>query len=179
MGESIALFDGESLSGWGITGNPESWEVEEGCIHCKGLKDLRTRYRAQLNHSCSCDRRLGSGGELSCGEFFDGLGDASKAMFMLGGPTGGRTLEARTDACAADYVRRAYKRRSDVLSGLAECPLFVDLTAGHPVSNRTHSHIPSTARAQHATLAQSTIGVYFGSRANGSGLNGTFAKSRE
>jgi hypothetical protein len=38
MGESIALFDGESLDGWGITGNPDSWEVEDGCIHCKALK---------------------------------------------------------------------------------------------------------------------------------------------
>jgi len=38
MGESVALFDGESLDGWGITGNPESWEVEDGCIHCKALK---------------------------------------------------------------------------------------------------------------------------------------------
>lgn len=37
MSESISLFDGETLKGWGITGNPESWEVEDGCIHCKAL----------------------------------------------------------------------------------------------------------------------------------------------
>ncbi|MEE2753372.1 MAG: DUF1080 domain-containing protein [Candidatus Latescibacterota bacterium] len=38
MSESISLFDGETLNGWGITGNPESWEVEDGCIQCKALK---------------------------------------------------------------------------------------------------------------------------------------------
>ncbi len=38
MSESIRLFDGKTLDGWGITGNPESWEVDDGCIHCKALK---------------------------------------------------------------------------------------------------------------------------------------------
>ena len=33
-----SLFDGKTLDGWGITGNPESWMVEDGCIVCKGEK---------------------------------------------------------------------------------------------------------------------------------------------
>jgi len=38
MAETIELFDGKTLNGWGVTGNPESWDVDEGCIHCKALK---------------------------------------------------------------------------------------------------------------------------------------------
>ncbi len=34
----VSLFDGETLNGWGITGNPEGWSVEEGCIFCKAEK---------------------------------------------------------------------------------------------------------------------------------------------
>jgi len=33
-----SLFDGTSLYGWGITGNPESWGVEDGCIVCRAQK---------------------------------------------------------------------------------------------------------------------------------------------
>ena len=30
-----SLFDGETLNGWGITGNPDGWSVAGDCIHCK------------------------------------------------------------------------------------------------------------------------------------------------
>ena len=36
--ERIRLFDGETLEGWGITGNPQSWVVEDGCVRCRALK---------------------------------------------------------------------------------------------------------------------------------------------
>jgi hypothetical protein len=28
----ISVFDGRTLEGWGVTGNPECWGVEDGCI---------------------------------------------------------------------------------------------------------------------------------------------------
>jgi hypothetical protein len=31
----VSLFDGETLDGWGVTGNPEGWGVEDGCIVCE------------------------------------------------------------------------------------------------------------------------------------------------
>ena len=33
-----SLFDGSTLNGWGITGNAESWTVDDGCILCQALK---------------------------------------------------------------------------------------------------------------------------------------------
>jgi hypothetical protein len=40
----ISLFDGETLNGWGTTGNAEGWKVADGCIHCtvQGGKYLYT-----------------------------------------------------------------------------------------------------------------------------------------
>ncbi|MGA1195304.1 MAG: 3-keto-disaccharide hydrolase [Candidatus Latescibacterota bacterium] len=34
----MQLFDGNTLNGWAPTGNPESWTVDNNCIHCKALK---------------------------------------------------------------------------------------------------------------------------------------------
>lgn len=31
----ISLFDGKTLEGWGITGNPEGWGAGDGCIICE------------------------------------------------------------------------------------------------------------------------------------------------
>lgn len=33
-----SLFDGKTLDGWGVTGNAESWGVEDGCIVCRAQK---------------------------------------------------------------------------------------------------------------------------------------------
>lgn len=38
MSEWQDLFDGESLHGWGATGNPEGWAVDEGMILCTAQK---------------------------------------------------------------------------------------------------------------------------------------------
>lgn len=32
------LFDGETLAGWGVTGRPEGWTVQDGCILCTAQK---------------------------------------------------------------------------------------------------------------------------------------------
>lgn len=34
----VDLFDGATLNGWGITGNPDGWTVAAGSIHCKAEK---------------------------------------------------------------------------------------------------------------------------------------------
>jgi hypothetical protein len=40
----ISLFDGKTLTGWSMTGKPEGWVVEDGCILCtvKGGRYLYT-----------------------------------------------------------------------------------------------------------------------------------------
>ena len=59
-------------------------DTQHFLLHCKGLSDLRDRYRTKLGRSCSCARRIGSGGEVGCAEFLEGLDDAQAALFMLG-----------------------------------------------------------------------------------------------
>ena len=63
-------------------------------------------------------------------DFFRSLDDTGKALFMLGGPVDGRTPEPRVYAINKEYVREAYKTRSEVLNEQAEKPLVVDLTGG-------------------------------------------------
>lgn len=36
--EWIDLFNGVNLDGWKVTGNPEGWTVEDGCIFCRAEK---------------------------------------------------------------------------------------------------------------------------------------------
>ena len=89
---------------------------------------MRKEYLRLLCDRCSCDRRLGSGGELSCAEFFENLDDAGKALFMLGGPVDGRYPEDGIDACAREFVRRAWIVRCSTLEVQAETPRVTDLT---------------------------------------------------
>jgi hypothetical protein len=98
-------------------------------LHCRGGVRFRAAFRARLWDSCGCARRIGSGGAQGCAEFFETLNDAEKAVFILGGPVRGRTPEPNIDACSREFVRLAYKARSDALNASAEEPLFVDLTA--------------------------------------------------
>jgi hypothetical protein len=56
------------------------------------------------------------------------LDDAGKAMFMLGGPVDGRCPEDSTDACAREFVRKAWIVRCSTLEKQAECPIVNDLT---------------------------------------------------
>jgi exonuclease III len=97
-------------------------------LHCKELDSLRKEFVSQLCDRCTCDRRLGSGGEQACAEFFEDLDDAGKAMFMLGGPVDGRCPEDSTDACAREFVRKAWIVRCSTLEKQAECPIVNDLT---------------------------------------------------
>jgi hypothetical protein len=97
-------------------------------LHCKALDNLRKTFRDRLCDACTCDRRLGSGGVPSCATFYDGLDDAGKALFMLGGPMDGRVPEDDIDACAREFVRRAWNVRSSTLNRRAEDPLVNDIT---------------------------------------------------
>ena len=38
QGDWKSLFDGKTLNGWGVTGNPDGWTVADGCILCKAEK---------------------------------------------------------------------------------------------------------------------------------------------
>ena len=76
-------------------------------LHCKEMDGLRKEFLDRLCDCCTCDRRLGSGGEQACAEFFGELDDAGKALFMLGAPVDGRSPEVGIDACAREFVREA------------------------------------------------------------------------
>jgi exonuclease III len=97
-------------------------------LHCKAMADLRREYTSRLTDSCECDRRIGSGGEVGCADFFAGLDDDGKALFMLGGPVDGREPELPIDTAAKSYVALAYERRSAQLNQDADDPLVEDLT---------------------------------------------------
>jgi hypothetical protein len=97
-------------------------------LHCKELDSLRKDFLNRLCDRCTCDRRLGSGGEQACADFFEDLDDAGKALFMLGGPVDGRCPEDGIDACAREFVRKAWIVRCSTLEKQAECPLVEDLT---------------------------------------------------
>ena len=99
-------------------------------LHCKGLADLRKEFRSQLELHCTCRERLGEKehDKRSCPEFFRHLNDTGKTVFMLGGPVDQRQPEAEVDAASREYVRAAYDRRSRLLNGQAEDPLYQDLT---------------------------------------------------
>ena len=166
-------------------------------LHCKALDDLRTTFRGRLSDRCTCDCRLGSGGVPGCAEFYAGLDDAGKALFMLGGPVDGRAPEGDIDACAREFVRAAWRARSAALNRQAEDPLVVDITGAGKYGQRdiasffTKSDVGSRAQLtsdgdkteavsccpKHARstlrIAQSTAGETSGTqrRANGSGLN--------
>jgi hypothetical protein len=92
------------------------------------MADLRREYTSRLTDSCECDRRIGSGGEVGCADFFAGLDDDGKALFMLGGPVDGREPELPIDTAAKSYVALAYERRSAQLNQDADDPLVEDLT---------------------------------------------------
>jgi hypothetical protein len=154
----------------------------EDAIHlltrCRGLDALREDYHARLQDRCTCDVRIGSGGEVGCAEFFSGLDDAGKALFMLGGPVDGRTPETSVDACAREFVRRAWESRSSLLDAKAERPLTLDLTRLQAPTGAGTSLITSFfTRTQHARNAWSAIGAP-SERHNGSGLNGAIATGR-
>jgi hypothetical protein len=97
-------------------------------LHCKELDSLRKDFLSRLCDRCTCDCRLGSGGEQACADFFEHLDDAGKALFMLGGPVDGRCPEDGIDACAREFVRKAWIIRCSTLERKAECPLVEDLT---------------------------------------------------
>jgi exonuclease III len=99
-------------------------------LHCDAMADLRREYEARLTDSCECDRRIGSGGEVGCADFFSGLDDDGKVLFMLGGPVDGREPELSIDSAAKRFVALAYERRSARLNQDADEPLVVDLTTG-------------------------------------------------
>ena len=158
-------------------------------LHCKELESLRTTFREQLHDCCTCDRRLGSGGVPGCAEFYEGLDDAGKALFMLGGPVDGRTPEDGIDACAREFVRKAWEHRSATLNAQAEDPLVVDVTkkgasqgkyrGGPTITDFFHKTVVSLPPSNHVKHkhnrrtrtrnAQSTSGSA-GSRTNGSGI---------
>ena len=164
-------------------------------LHCKELESLRATFRERLWDRCTCDRRLGSGGVRGCAEFFEELDDAGKALFMLGGPVDNRTPEDSIDACAREFVRKAWNIRSSTLNRQADAPLVGKPTsagkygAGRLITdffkkvherNGTQSRRPdlnkevltraNPTHARSTRIAQSTTGTA-GSRANGSGLN--------
>jgi exonuclease III len=97
-------------------------------LHCDATADLRRDYTSRLNDSCECARRIGSGGEIGCADFFTDLDDDGKALFMLGGPVDGREPEMLIDAAAKCYVASAYERRKARLNQDAADPLVMDLT---------------------------------------------------
>jgi hypothetical protein len=97
-------------------------------LHCKKLDSLRGEFLSRLYDRCTCDRRLGSGGEQACADFFEDLDDAGQALFMLGGPVDGRCPEDGVDACAREFVRKAWIVRCSTLEEQAEQPLVTDLT---------------------------------------------------
>jgi len=97
-------------------------------LHCKELDSLRKEFLDRLCDRCTCDRRLGSGGEQACAEFFNELDNDGKALFMLGGPVDGRCPEEGIDACAREFVRKAWIVRCSTLEMQAESPLVTDLT---------------------------------------------------
>ena len=68
------------------------------------------------------------GGVQGCAEFFEGLDDALKALFMLRGPVCTRIPEESVDACAREFVRMAWSIRSLRLEAQAESPLVTDLS---------------------------------------------------
>ena len=113
-------------------------------LHCDAMADLRREYESRLTDSCECDRRIGSGGEVSCADFFAELDDDGKALFMLGGPVDGREPELSIDTAAKRYVALAYERRSARLNQDADDPLVEDLT-GH--RNRPATTCPSAGAA--------------------------------
>ena len=96
-------------------------------LHCKSLEGPRATFLNRLRDRCTCDRRLGEGGERGCAEFFGGLDDVARALFMLGGPVDGRTPEIDIDACAREFVRCAWVARNSCLNQQAENPLVIDL----------------------------------------------------
>jgi hypothetical protein len=104
-------------------------------LHCDAMADLRQEYESRLTDSCECDRRIGSGGEVGCAEFFAGLDDTGKALFMLGGPVDGREPELPIDNASKRFVALAYERRSARLNQDADAPLVVDLTTGGALRN--------------------------------------------
>jgi hypothetical protein len=104
-------------------------------LHCNAMADLRQEYESRLTDSCECDRRIGSGGEVGCSDFFTGLDDDGKVLFMLGGPVDGREPELSIDCAAKRFVALAYERRSARLNQDADEPLVVDLTTGGALRN--------------------------------------------
>jgi hypothetical protein len=108
-------------------------------LQCKELDSLREEFLSRLCDRCTCDRRLGSGGEQACAEFFEELDDAGKALFMLGGPVDGRCPEDGIDACAREFVRKAWIVRCSTLEKQAESPLVTDLTGKVSESGRRGS----------------------------------------
>ena len=56
----------------------------------------REAFTHELAAACSCDK------QPTCAEFFTGLDDKGKALFMLGGPVFGRSPEYGVDAAGTD-----------------------------------------------------------------------------
>ena len=127
---------------------------------------MREEFLSRLCDRCTCDRRLGSGGEQACAEFFEELDDAGKALFMLGGPVDGRCPEEGIDACAREFVRKAWIVRCSTLEKQSECPLVTDLT-GRESENGRRGTIESFFRpSSRAHCAKScTIGLQGGTLA--------------
>jgi hypothetical protein len=101
---------------------------EHFLLHCKGVSEPRAILLKRLWNACTHKRRVGSGGEQGCAEFFEELDEAGKALFILGGPVDGRCPELGIDGCASEFVRAAYELRSKVLTDQAEEPV-TDLTS--------------------------------------------------
>ena len=113
-------------------------------LHCKSLEGPRATFLSRLCDRCTCDRRLGEGGERGCAEFFGGLDDVARALFMLGGPVDGRTPEIDIDACAREFVRCAWVARNSYLNQQAENPLVIDLVGSGKLGRGGPSHLFSS-----------------------------------
>lgn len=90
-------------------------------LRCKGYERYRTQYREMLERKCTCNAE-------SCSEFFDGLDDAGKVLFILGGPVDGRIPEASIDKHSRHFVRLAWARRCDALTSANPAASVTDLT---------------------------------------------------
>jgi hypothetical protein len=108
----------------------EKETAEHFLLHCKATEDLRQEYFQNLGSRCECERRIGAGGVPGCDEFFAGLDDTGKALFMLGGPVDDRQPELQTDGAAKEFVAQAYERRKQKLDAEAQEPMVEDLTGG-------------------------------------------------
>jgi exonuclease III len=147
-------------------------------LHCDATKDLRQTYESSLVDLCECERRLGAGDFEGCAEFYSGLDDKGKALFILGGPVNGREPEVAVDGAAKVFVLDAYTRRSAALNDKSESPLVADLSEAkgeRPVAGSIRQYfanMPAPHTAPRASLDPGLARVP-GSRSRSTGARHT------